>query len=121
MSIKDVLKPKSRKQVFEDFALAAKCSESDLKRFLKRMRRFPMGALWFIVAFMWVFALSWIVQSIVALTNKFFWVPVKDASESMFGFINIFWGITWFAIPIIIIIYGIVIIARAYEFYNSRY
>lgn len=121
MSINDILKPKSRKQLFNDFRRKTEVDERDLKRFLTHMRRFPMAALWIISSFIWIFSLSWIVQSIIAISKHFFWFPIDPEIKSMFGFINIFWAITWFAIPIALIIFGVALLGRAYDNINSRY
>jgi len=113
-----VFKPRTRKKILRDYASRHKLDEWDLKRFIVSMRRYPIGVVWIISGFFWIFSLSWIVQSIIALKQKFFWFPIQTETQSMFGFINIFWTIAWFVIPIVIIIWGIVILARSYEYFD---
>lgn len=51
-----------------------------------------------------------------ALNNGYFWIPIDiNIYPKMFNFINIFYDICWFAISTFILIYGIIILVRAYE------
>jgi hypothetical protein len=116
MKIKDILKPKSPKQIFMDFCTAHQISEYQLKEFLKVTRGDKRIRVWIISIFLWVFGLSMIINSIMALDGEYFWFPIHQ-TKSMLAFINVFWVASWFAAAIFLIIYGIIILAKVYNDY----
>lgn len=78
-----------------------------------------MAPLWIICCFAWIFCVSMIINFIVALNKGYFWFPIK-MEKSMIMFINYFWAIFCFAMPIFIIIYCIVILSKAYDYNSSN-
>lgn len=111
-------KPKSKFDIYVDFKNKYQISEKELDNFLHYMSKISsMTVHWLIATFIWIVSISWIIQSIIALVRDFFWLPIKKGIDSMFGFINVFWVILWFAIPVIIIILGINYMINRYEYF----
>jgi hypothetical protein len=114
MNISRLLKPKSPNEILEEFASNNKISVSTLKSFMKNFRRDRRLAVLTFAMFIWAFGLAMIINSVNALDQKYFWFPIK-ATHSMFAFINVFWAASWFAVAVLIIIYGIIIVVKAYN------
>jgi len=122
MSIRRILKPKTRSQMIDDFMTTHRLKEHDgnhqykrdLKRFAKGYTRPHKTRIWAFAIFIWVFCLSWMIQAGVALNEKFFWFPIEPGTPSMLSFINIFWVILWFAVPTAAIVWSIVKVAQSY-------
>jgi hypothetical protein len=114
MSLKEILKPKTRAEIETDFCRSHQIDRRELRKFYKKMKWHNGVTSWIYAIFLWVFGVSWMVNAIVALSDKYFWFPIKQ-THSMLAFINIFWVISWFAISIIIIIWGIVILHRYFN------
>jgi hypothetical protein len=116
MKLNEILKPKSPKEIFVDFCKMNKVDEYRLKQFLRVLKGDKRIRVWIISIFLWVFGLSMIINSIMALSGGYFWLPIHQ-TKSMLAFINIFWVGLWFAISLFIIIYGIIILQRVYNDY----
>jgi hypothetical protein len=114
--MKNILKPKSKEDIIKEFCDSAKISTYDFKKFLRAMaiNRIKIQFLWARSIFQWVFGISMIANAWIALYNKYFWFPI-ESTKSMLSFINIFWVITWFAIAVIIIIHGMMILVNYYD------
>jgi hypothetical protein len=119
MRISNILTPKSPKQVLREFCSMHKLSERELKKFLSVYRSDGRIRVLAISIISWVFGLSMIINGWIAIEKRFFWFPIK-ATQSMLTFINIFWAVLWFAIAVFIIIWGILILARAYDDYTNN-
>jgi len=106
MSIRNILKPKSKEQTIEDFCKNNKISAHEFKKFNKKLRFIYVHKLFVWVACLLgcIFGLSMIINGIIAMAKKFFWFPVHEA-KSMISFFNVFWAITWYALGIVIIFY----------------
>ena len=116
MKLKDILKPKTPKQITKDFADRCKISVYELELFLKLHKKDKRIITWVLSIFTWIFALSLIISGIIALVNDFFWFPFELGNNMLTSFINIFWSISWFAIAIFMIIYMINVL---YELWNN--
>jgi len=123
MSFKKILTPKTKSQMVEDFITTHQLEGGgngshqytrDLKRFAKGFTRPSKTIIWSLAIFVWVFCLSWMIQAGIALDEKFFWFPIEPGTQNMLAFINIFWVILWFAVPIGGIVYTIVKVFHAY-------
>lgn len=87
-----------------------------MKIFLKSYKTDNRIVTIFISFFLWAFSMSAIIGAIIALNNGYFWIPIDiNIYPKMFNFINIFYDICWFVISTFILIYGIIILVRAYE------
>lgn len=123
MKMNDILKGKTRDQLISDFMVTHPLEkgdntyqyEKDLKRLAKNYHKPKKLFVWVVVAFIWIFCASWMVQAGIAIDGEFFWWPISREVQSMLSFINIFWVILWFSIPLFIIILSIVKIISLYE------
>jgi len=136
MNMNKILKPKTKKQLVDDFIAThpmeyPKEDESgyrnssrdnryenykrDLKRFAIGFSKPQRMATWSFAVFVWIFCLSWMIQAGISLQQKFFWFPIEPGTPSMLSFINIFWVILWFALPTAFIVYSITRVINAYN------
>lgn len=117
-----ILRPVTKSDILEKYQVKIRndynvhINQDVLMSLIKNYRQiaFSKVKIWIIATFMWAFSLSMIINSIIAAANDYFWVPFQNV-KSMFNFINVFWAVVWFAIPIFIIIYAIVIVSNIYD------
>lgn len=108
MKLRNILKPKSKKQIFDVFISENKLSAYNLNCFLKVYNTNNMIKLWILSIFVFIFSLSLLISGIVSMTEGYFWFPFAENSSNMFFiFVNIFWGILWFALDIFMIVFMI--------------
>ena len=115
--INNILKPKSPNQVLNEFCTRHNINTRELREFFIDYRK--DRRIWVLVfsIFVWIFSISMIINGIMALTGHYFWIPLSRAHKTMFDFINILWIVFWFAFSLFLIVFGIIILARAYEKY----
>lgn len=101
-----ILKPKSRKQLIEDFCTSNKVYSNDLKRLMTMYRWWHRGM------FVWIFSIlqlilgvSIVVNNIISQTKGYFWYPVKWGEFTQI--INIFWVISAYTVGVVIFILAI--------------
>lgn len=121
-----ILKGKTRNQMIDDFTIMFydnKVSRREFMNGAKDAMKRPTNKtlVWGIAIFMWMFCLSWMIQAIIAMSEGFFWYPIDTEIESILSFINIFWALLWFIIPIVIIIHYINKIVGVYNYNDDRY
>jgi len=109
----DILKPKSPKQILEEFSSSHNMSVYELENFVKHYKRDNRILIIILSFFLWTLGISICVFSMVGLGYGYFWLPIHE--KSMLLFINIFWISLWFFTALFLIIYGIIILVRAYE------
>jgi hypothetical protein len=115
MDIK-LLKPKSPKQALKEFASIHNISAHELTKFVKGYSRDKRNLILFLSIIMWMFSISMIICGVKALKHDYFWYPIYLNKPSMLDFVNMCWIVTWFAIPTFLIIYGIIILLRSYDY-----
>lgn len=114
MKLNDILKPKTKKETIAEFCRRYQVDQRELKKFFEKMKWHSGIVSWMKGIFYWVFGLSMIVNSIMALSDHYFWFPIAQ-TKSMLSFINIFWVISWFVASIVIIVWGIIVVWRYYQ------
>lgn len=109
MKASKILRPKTDSQIIQDFAESHKIDWYELRDFItdfkkNKISRWILGVLYILVI---IFALSMILNGIIAMSGKYFWFPISQ-TKSMLTFINIFWGISWYAFAVIIGVIAII-------------
>jgi len=73
-----ILKPKSRKQLIEDFCASNKVYSNELKRLMTMYRWWHRGMfVWIYSVLQLILGMSIVVNNIISQSRGYFWYPVK--------------------------------------------